>query len=487
MPSDTDYARHDFLKVPHPAKINPVALFVKHVRGARFPVGKSQTRISTELGGTTGILLCDEIKASKDVPWSDADVRSIVRRLVEWWDTDKEHLKRRVDVAGQFLPIGDDLKKRLSELVVTLAAVIVRRSDSIEDESTRNALKRTVEEFSEYKLPPLAVEMACVSLFPEWRDRVVCQVEDAMTSTSDEVVIDALTAIQVISERAAADTEAVETDKEDLARLVSAAGHMIRWRRNTVLPVTINTVADVVGTHPWTFADDVERSVLLGLHRLIGDTAIHGVGTTRINKTENCQDVSTKLRERRAHAVVTVLLKGDTVVSASRFCLSVTESVAALREYNEGSVAPMELRCWQGHTMTGEQTRSLAELTIVWRESSGQRKDQDESDWRAFFVDVDRKTRRTGRTAAISVPTRNQVLLDAHGRCMFEGCGADLTEDPVTRVRGNFATLAHNVAASEGGTRGALYLSAGLADDPENILLLCDTHHRLVDTVARTD
>ena len=57
----------------------------------------------------------------------------------------------------------------------------------------------------------------------------------------------------------------------------------------------------------------------------------------------------------------------------------------------------------------------------------------------------------------------------------------------MTRVRGNFATLVHNVAASEGGTRGALYLSAGLADDPENILLLCDTHHRLVDTVARAD
>ena len=70
---------------------------------------------------------------------------------------------------------------------------------------------------------------------------------------------------------------------------------------------------------------------------------------------------------------------------------------------------------------------------------------------------------------------------------MFEGCGADLTEDPVTRMRGNFATAAHNVAASEGGTRGVLYLSGSLADAPENILLLCDTHHRLVDTVAKAD
>ena len=51
----------------------------------------------------------------------------------------------------------------------------------------------------------------------------------------------------------------------------------------------------------------------------------------------------------------------------------------------------------------------------------------------------------------------------------------------------NFATLAHNVAASEGGTRGVLYLSGGLADDPANILLLCETHHRLVDKVAKAD
>ena len=48
------------------------------------------------------------------------------------------------------------------------------------------------------------------------------------------------------------------------------------------------------------------------------------------------------------HAIVTVLLDGDTVVSASRFCLSAAESVDALRAYNEVSAAPMELRCWQG-------------------------------------------------------------------------------------------------------------------------------------------
>ena len=193
------------------------------------------------------------------------------------------------------------------------------------------------------------------------------------------------------------------------------------------------------------------------------------------------------LMDEGPRAIVTVLLDGDKVVSALRFCLSAGESVDALRAYGEGSVAPMELRCWQGYTMTAEHIGNLAELTAVWQESYGQRKQQADAGWRMFFEELERGTRKKGRGASISVPTGNQVLLDAHGRCMFEGCGADLTEDPVTHERGNFATLAHNVASSERGTRGVLHLSGELADDPENILLLCDTHHRLVDTIARVD
>ena len=186
-------------------------------------------------------------------------------------------------------------------------------------------------------------------------------------------------------------------------------------------------------------------------------------------------------------AIVTVLLDGDTVVGASRFCLPVAESVDALRAYDEGTTGPMELRCWQGHEITSEHTHSLADLTTLWKQSRGQRSEATDEDWRTFFQQVESDARRKGRGTRISLATRNQVLLDAHGRCMFEGCGADLTEDSVTRARGNFGTLAHNVAASESGARGVVYLSHGLSDDPANILLLCETHHRLIDKVAKAD
>ena len=186
-------------------------------------------------------------------------------------------------------------------------------------------------------------------------------------------------------------------------------------------------------------------------------------------------------------AIIAVLLDDDAVTGASRFSLPAAHAVDALRAYNEGKSCPMELRGWQGHTMTSEQTQNLADLTDAWNQSSDQRTVQSDEDWRAFFEKLEQDDREKGRGTAISAATRHQVLLDAHGRCMFDGCGVDLTEDPLTGVRGNFATLAHNVASSEGGTRGILYLSHSLADDPDNILLLCETHHRLIDKVAKAD
>ena len=185
-------------------------------------------------------------------------------------------------------------------------------------------------------------------------------------------------------------------------------------------------------------------------------------------------------------AVLTVLLDEETVVAVARFCLSPDDSVPALLTYRQGTT-PMELRCWQSHKIVQQQARDLAALTDIWHEAAGQRVEQTAADWRAFFEQTATDTRNRGRGRAVTAPTRNQVLLDAHGRCMFDGCGADLTLDPVTGKRGNFATLAHNVASSEAGARGVLYLSDQLSDEASNILLLCDTHHRLVDTVAKAD
>ena len=342
MPVSTIYYRHAFLNFPHPTTVDPVALLMEYVRRARFPAQERGTSTRIGLGGDTGVPLCTEIIAAKDVPWTDEDARTIVDRLLEWWDADKEH-SRRADIPGPVPPVADAVKDRLSELVDTLAAMVARHSKSLADESTRNGVKRVMKEQSEYRLPALRLEMACVSLFPEWRERVLGRVEEALASTSEEGVMDALTAVQVLSEGLTADTEAPDAERDGLTELLRAASQKVLWRNGVVPSATINTVADVVERHPWAFAGEVERSVLVGLARLVCGTAIQVTGGVR-NKMDGAgQDVWMKLLVRRA---------------AARLAYKLFE-----RYRDRGDAIPKEIAAWKDVCQSDDE---FAEVRNQW-------------------------------------------------------------------------------------------------------------------------
>ncbi|HEY2461634.1 MAG TPA: HNH endonuclease [Candidatus Acidoferrum sp.] len=71
----------------------------------------------------------------------------------------------------------------------------------------------------------------------------------------------------------------------------------------------------------------------------------------------------------------------------------------------------------------------------------------------------------------------------AGGRCEYDGCNNRLWLDSLTKAEFNAAYIAHIVADSPGGPRGDPILSEQLKADISNLMLLCDSHHRLVDKV----
>lgn len=91
--------------------------------------------------------------------------------------------------------------------------------------------------------------------------------------------------------------------------------------------------------------------------------------------------------------------------------------------------------------------------------------------------------RTSGRGIDISPKTAQKVWADAGCRCMFEGCGADLSEIPLWGSA-RIGYLAHIIASDPNGPRGTQLDSHRLADAPENIMLMCDAHHRLIDVFA---
>lgn len=84
-----------------------------------------------------------------------------------------------------------------------------------------------------------------------------------------------------------------------------------------------------------------------------------------------------------------------------------------------------------------------------------------------------------------SISDRNKYLLwvRAGGNCQYEGCNKCLSQDIVTKHNFNSAYIAHIVADVPKGPRGCPTRSPLLGDNISNLMLLCDTHHRLIDKI----
>ena len=130
---------------------------------------------------------------------------------------DKAH-SLRVRVKGPFPSIARDLGERLSDLIMTLATMVLRYPDSVRDESTRDALTRVAKECPEYGVPSLQLDVAYSYVFADSRESVLERVMAAMGSPSSDTVIDALYAMDFVSRRARSEAEG-----ENLLELLRAA------------------------------------------------------------------------------------------------------------------------------------------------------------------------------------------------------------------------------------------------------------------------
>lgn len=71
----------------------------------------------------------------------------------------------------------------------------------------------------------------------------------------------------------------------------------------------------------------------------------------------------------------------------------------------------------------------------------------------------------------------------AAGCCQYENCSKPLHIDSLTKAEFNISYIAHIIADQPKGPRGHALLSKQLKADIDNLMLMCDEHHRLIDKV----
>lgn len=89
------------------------------------------------------------------------------------------------------------------------------------------------------------------------------------------------------------------------------------------------------------------------------------------------------------------------------------------------------------------------------------------------------KSNNRGKTP--SPLTVYMLCANAAGRCEFEGCNEYVFCDSITLRKFNKSNVAHIVASSPDGPRGDANRSYELSDKLENLMLMCPSHHKLID------
>jgi len=183
---------------------------------------------------------------------------------------------------------------------------------------------------------------------------------------------------------------------------------------------------------------------------------------------------------------IILLIGNHNLVAAFRCCLSADDNTKAILDLADREKS-ITHRCFQGNCITTDNLVSLGTIENLWSKVSEQSAELNSKEVGSLFESIETGRVKSGRGNNFSSLTKQIVLRDSYGRCMFTGCGERLNYDGLTGTNGNYSYLAHNVASSEKGPRGISELSQKLSDDPNNVLLLCDKHHRLVDKVAASD
>ena len=246
------YYKFGFVDLPHPDNVNPLSLFRDYIRGASL----SEESVCQNL-----------IAARERIEWFDEEIKSIFQRIVVCWDNEKTKLSKEDSMSVRFGLFGFHTRPKLETLVKVLALVIAPNFDLDPENKDREELLRLIKEFRDYRLPTLRLKAACLRIYPDSSDQVFDRIENGLASGADKTVIDSLGAVLTM----VTDYFDDEQSSPALQHLVDLLGQMVFLRRNTVLPVTIKVVKEIVKVCPSLISGRFEKSVLKGLENIADD------------------------------------------------------------------------------------------------------------------------------------------------------------------------------------------------------------------------
>lgn len=298
LPDGTNYYKYSFVNLPPPKNVNPSRLLKDYFMSASFPINKGEVNKGVEITRGNIHLVEEIIFASKSIEkfWAEDDVEIFLDRILEWWDADKDELKRREEnIPLGFSSIVEEFEARfnhINELLTIVVSPLITPKSSSE---VIASLARLLKEIKEYDLPSLKAETACLHVFPQQRDDVYDRIKESLTSSKDSIVVDALEAIAYII----VNSPNSDTNVED-SSLISMFQQYITWCPTYSIIPAFSILIRILRNNPIKLLPILEGSVFQRLDKLLIETSY--------DIDNECLNFEKKLEVRRISSVLTARL-----------------------------------------------------------------------------------------------------------------------------------------------------------------------------------
>ena len=198
LPNNIDNRKFELLFLPYPSTINLKVLFKnyllseslikKHENG--IPLDNHMPALCFDILYGTKIENNDQFR----VDWDDIELIEILKKLTNWWDTEKSYLNK--NDSGEFWSVADTYYFRLKKIVEILARIIIPKVQNINNNDFQNTLTRLFAEFEYYRIPSLWAQMAYSEKFEQNQPDLLSEIEFAISSDNNDKICDALYAVE---------------------------------------------------------------------------------------------------------------------------------------------------------------------------------------------------------------------------------------------------------------------------------------------------
>lgn len=270
LPDGTDFYKFAFLRLPHPEDVDPSHLFKNYVRVTPFPVQKSKQDKGVRITGGDIPIAHEIVGANSNGGsiWTAEDAVEILRRLLEWWDADKDRLNEKEREPAGFSSIPEEFRARFARIIELLAEVVGPKLSADSPDEIKTSLGRLLKEAREYGLPGLAAEAACLHIYPDQKADVYNRINEALISNQDNIQRDGLRAIaQIILDGNDADASSVEPDP------ASMLSQYLTWCPTHSISSALWIIVRILKNSPTSFSHGLEVATQRRLDRLRTDTA----------------------------------------------------------------------------------------------------------------------------------------------------------------------------------------------------------------------